>query len=878
MGAPSRKQRRSQPAFRGSSLCCAGQRRRHAEHHGRLLLRRSSGRGPRGCAAGLLHLLTSGHSVGRLPNRNGAGRGDDQRHHGRAAGLLHRGASGRAVGRLPHGERAGHADAGRHRGRAAGLPDGPGPGRVHHQPNHLGAGGVPLSRRPGHGDGLEHRRRPAQLLHHRTSRRPPCGQARSHGGGLCAADSSALSGRRRGRRGGGRHRRADPGPHGRLAVKLDGSPQQRLQRGPGHAHRGSKRGRLHPDPGGEPVEHRAHLQLDARQRAALRLPLPARHGLQLRGVHVRGRQRLRPLVRQLRGRPGRLEHGQDVLHSAAQRSGEACTSAQPNGWNGGRLRPPDPGRNLETGNTEEEEDTAASALLLKHEFLDGGADDVTLATLGEVLLEPTLTTLGNFLVRSNSQSSVASASFAVGGFQLEGYAMTLSAFAWNIVRTYTLTPGRRYSFGCRYRLGTASNLVMYVSAADNDYVGVTGTFLGTPSQGVWSTARLDFSVPPGGIAKLHFGAFGGSIPGLVQQSAGTLDLYSMQIRASAFEGESVSVTDLLADSLALTGSATLDGLTAQGNVGCDQLLCNDVNCTDVFTTGVDASGAVSCAALTATGTVAGAALSSTGGVSGSSLSISGAASVGLLSSATGITGSTLTINNTANAGNFTTVGDVSTGTLTASGAATAASFAATGALTGATLTITGAASTGPLDCESLDCTSRPRAAECRRADVTSSGTVSAPQLFASNTLTVTNTSDFSDDLFLTKNWAGWSKLQVSNNSAAPDSGPELRLLGNQSARVFLERDGGTHQCELIMINDEALVQTKSLSTQLSLTTNQRNPGCLVIAGNTGNVVCNTSFTDLSDSRVKTEIAEADVAELLQLSSTPWRPSSTSART
>ena len=444
---------------------------------------------------------------------------------------------------------------------------------------------------------------------------------------------------------------------------------------------------------------------------------------------------------------------------------------------------------LETGNTAEE-DTAASALLLKHEFLDGGADDVTLATLGEVLLEPALTTLGNFLVRSNSQSSVASASFAVGGFQLEGYAMTLSAFAWNIARTYTLTPGRRYSFGCRHRLGTASNLAMYVSAADNDYVGVTGTFLGTPSQGVWSTARLDFSVPLGGVAKLHFGAFGGSIPGLVQQSAGTLDLYSTQIRASAFEGESVSVTDLLADSLALTGSATLDGLTAQGNVGCDLLLCNDVKCTDVFTTGVDASGAVSCAALTATGTVAGATLTSTGAVSGSSLSISGAASVGLLSSATGITGSTLTINNTANAGNFTTVGDVSTGTLTASGAATAASFAATGALTGATLTITGAASAGPLDCESLDCTFTATSGGVSTGsvvcgDVTSSGTVSAPQLFASNTLTVTNTSDFSDDLFLTKNWAGWSKLQVSNNSAQTLRhgdclvGPELSLLAHR---------------------------------------------------------------------------------------------------
>ena len=47
--------------------------------------------------------------------------------------------------------------------------------------------------------------------------------------------------------------RADPGlgPHGRLAVKLDGSPQ-RLQRGPGHAHRGSERGWLHPDSAAKP--------------------------------------------------------------------------------------------------------------------------------------------------------------------------------------------------------------------------------------------------------------------------------------------------------------------------------------------------------------------------------------------------------------------------------------------------------------------------------------------------------------------------------------------------------------------------------------------------------------------------------------------------
>ena len=161
-------------------------------------------------AAALLAYYTSSQVDALLGDY---GRRDDQRHHSSAAGLLHLGAGRRAVGRLPHSKRAGHADAGCHRGRAAGLPDGPGPGRLHNQPNHLGAGGVPLSRRPGHGDGLEHRRRAAQLLHHHASRRPPRRQARSRGGSLCAADSSALSGRRRGRRGGGRHRRADPGPH-----------------------------------------------------------------------------------------------------------------------------------------------------------------------------------------------------------------------------------------------------------------------------------------------------------------------------------------------------------------------------------------------------------------------------------------------------------------------------------------------------------------------------------------------------------------------------------------------------------------------------------------------------------------------------------------
>ena len=172
MGAPSRKQRRSQPALHGSSLCCAGQRRRHAEHHGRLLLRRSGGRGPRGCAAGLLHLLTSGHSVGRLPNRNGAGRGD---------GHL---TSGHPVaGRAAQNTQTQAAIAGallRARTRTCSQPT-KSPRRWWRtvQPQ------TRTRRRP--------RASPPLLSYFRASRRPPCGQARSHGGGLGAA----LSGRRR---------------------------------------------------------------------------------------------------------------------------------------------------------------------------------------------------------------------------------------------------------------------------------------------------------------------------------------------------------------------------------------------------------------------------------------------------------------------------------------------------------------------------------------------------------------------------------------------------------------------------------------------------------------------------------------------------------
>ena len=95
-------------------------------------------------------------------------------------------AGGRAV--------ADYADAGRHRGRAAGLPDGPGPGRLHDQPDHLSAGGAPLGRRPGHGDGLEH------------CRQRCAGGRFAKLGAASAGDSRALSGQRFG----GRHQILGP--------------------------------------------------------------------------------------------------------------------------------------------------------------------------------------------------------------------------------------------------------------------------------------------------------------------------------------------------------------------------------------------------------------------------------------------------------------------------------------------------------------------------------------------------------------------------------------------------------------------------------------------------------------------------------------------
>ena len=106
---------------------------------------------------------------------------------------------------------------------------------------------------------------------------------------------------------------------------------------------------------------------------------------------------------------------------------------------------------------------------------------------------------------------------------------------------------------CRYRLGTASNLVMYVSAADNDYVGVTG-FLATPSHreaALRSFRRLD---PRAGAAV-------GGHAGPVQHADQGLGLRGR-----------VGLRDGPAGGLAGPHGLGHAGLTAQGNLGCDQLL------------------------------------------------------------------------------------------------------------------------------------------------------------------------------------------------------------------------------------------------------------------------------------------------------------------
>ena len=174
---------------------------------------------------------------------------------------------------------------------------------------------------------------------------------------------------------------------------------------------------------------------------------------------------------------------------------------------------------------------AASALQIAVRFPDDGGADEVVAAIGEQILDPTDVSLSNWTVRPSSGCSVV---------HPDGYTLTLAANPWNIVRTYNLTPGRELLFACRYRLGTASNFVVYMSEADNVYDPLYGSFVG--DQGAWSKAKMYFTVPPNGVAKLHFGAHF-QAPGLPNQTAGTVDVYGLQILDATLEAGNTAEED-----------------------------------------------------------------------------------------------------------------------------------------------------------------------------------------------------------------------------------------------------------------------------------------------------------------------------------------------
>ena len=182
---------------------------------------------------------------------------------------------------------------------------------------------------------------------------------------------------------------------------------------------------------------------------------------------------------------------------------------------------------------------AASALQIAVRFPDDGGADEVVAAIGEQILGPTDVSLSNWTVRPSSGCSVVLATHTAG-VSVDGYTLTLAANPWNIVRTYNLTPGRELLFACRYRLGTASNFVVYMSEADNVYDPLYGSFVG--DQGAWSTAKMYFTVPPNGVAKLHFGAHF-QAPGLPNQTAGTVDVYGLQILDATLEAGNTNTAE-----------------------------------------------------------------------------------------------------------------------------------------------------------------------------------------------------------------------------------------------------------------------------------------------------------------------------------------------
>ena len=175
----------SQPASGGSSLCCAGQRRRHAELTADCY---SIAAADAALAAALLAYYTSSQVDALLGDRTGAAQDTQTQAAVTAA------AGRRPVGRLPRGKRAGHADAGRLAGALLAYRTGP-------DQDVFTTSALVAYRSAADQDTATASSIAAALLRHYTIAqfgRFVGRQARRRGGSLCPANSRALSGRRRG--------------------------------------------------------------------------------------------------------------------------------------------------------------------------------------------------------------------------------------------------------------------------------------------------------------------------------------------------------------------------------------------------------------------------------------------------------------------------------------------------------------------------------------------------------------------------------------------------------------------------------------------------------------------------------------------------------
>ena len=160
---------------------------------------------------------------------------------------------------------------------------------------------------------------------------------------------------------------------------------------------------------------------------------------------------------------------------------------------------------------------AASALQIAVRFPDDGGADEVVAAIGEQILAPTDVSLSNWTVRPSSGCSVVLATHTAGAVSVDGDTLTLA-----------VNPAESSSSPA----ATGSARVVCMSEADNVYDPLYGSFVG--DQGAWSTAKMYFTVPPNGVAKLHFGAHF-QAPGLPNQTAGTVDVYGLQILDATLE-------------------------------------------------------------------------------------------------------------------------------------------------------------------------------------------------------------------------------------------------------------------------------------------------------------------------------------------------------